>query len=366
MPIRVAQIVGKMVGGGVESVVMNYYRNIDRSLVQFDFVVDEDSTLIPEEILDLGGKVVTVPPYQHPISYQRAMARVLAEGRWSIVHSHLNALSVFPLHAAMQIGIPVRIAHSHSTSGKGEFARNAMKEILKRFSNLYPNYRFACSKHAGEWLFGRNAQFEIIPNAIELSKFDFNEATRREVRERLGIGSNQFVVGHIGRFVSQKNHLFLIELFRRLAEKRANAVLVLVGTGDLEPVVRESVRAYGLADKVFFLGQCKEVHLLYQAFDVFVLPSLYEGLGLVGVEAQRAGLPCVFSTAVPSEVSLTSSTSFLPIESVEPWVQLLSDMPCGSREIDRGAFDDYEIGAAAGRLAERYRAMFFSAQEGSC
>lgn len=366
MPIRVAQVVGKMVGGGVESVVMNYYRNIDRSLVQFDFIVDEDSVLIPEEILDLGGKVVAVPPYQHLISYHQTMMRVFAEGEWDIVHSHLNALSVFPLHAAARIGIPARIAHSHSTSGKGEFARNAMKEILKQFSNLYPNYRFACSKHAGEWLFGKNIQFEIVPNAIELSKFDFSETTRVEVRKRLGIGPDQFVIGHIGRFVSQKNHLFLVELFRRLAERRANTMLVLVGTGELEPVVRESVSAYGLADKVLFLGQRDDVQLLYQAFDAFVLPSLYEGLGVVGVEAQRAGLPCVFSTAVPSEVSLTSNVSFLPIEGVEPWVQLLSNMSCGSREVDCGAFSDYEINIAAGRLVDRYRAMYFSAQEGLC
>ena len=161
-PIRVAQIIGKMIGGGVEAVVMNYYRHIDRDKVQFDFIVDEDSTYVPEEeITSLGGRVFYISPYQHPVRYRRELIRLIREQRWPIVHSHINTLSVFPLSAAKKAGVPVRIAHSHSTMGKGEFVKNAMKLALRPFANIYPTDRFACGHYAGEWLFGKNHDFTI-------------------------------------------------------------------------------------------------------------------------------------------------------------------------------------------------------------
>lgn len=169
--IRVAQVVGKMVGGGVEAVVMNYYRHIDRSKVQFDFLVDSDSTLVPrEEIESLGGRVFEIPPYQHVVEYQRELQRLFKEENWKIVHSHINALSVFPLRAAKKAGVPVRIAHSHSTSGKGEFAKNVVKGFLKLFSTRYPTDLAACTEYAGKWLFG-SSHFTVFNNAIDLSSF---------------------------------------------------------------------------------------------------------------------------------------------------------------------------------------------------
>lgn len=176
-PIRVAQVVGKMVGG-VEAVVMNYYRHIDRSKVQFDFLVDSDSTLVPrEEIESLGGRVFEIPPYQHVVEYQRELQRLFKEENWKIVHSHINALSVFPLRAAKKAGIPVRIAHSHSTSGKGEFAKNVIKGSLKLFSTRYPTDLAACTEHAGKWLFGSSC-FTVFNNAIDLNNFSFNRSIR--------------------------------------------------------------------------------------------------------------------------------------------------------------------------------------------
>lgn len=149
-PVRVAQVVGKMVGGGVEAVVMNYYRHIDHSKVQFDFLVDSDSTLVPrDEIESLGGRVFEIPPYQHVVKYQRELQRLYKQEGWNIVHSHINALSVFPLRAAKKAGVPVRIAHSHSMSGKGEFAKNVVKGFLKLFSTRYPTNLAACTEHAG-------------------------------------------------------------------------------------------------------------------------------------------------------------------------------------------------------------------------
>ena len=195
-PIRVAQIVGKMNGGGVEAVVMNYYRHIDRSKVQFDFLIDSDSSLVPrEEIESLGGRVFEIPPYQHVIEYQRELQRLFREEGWKIVHSHINALSVFPQRAAKKAGVPVRIAHSHSTSGKGEYAKNALKAVLKTQSNRYPTHRFACSRFAGEWLFGKDANFEVVYNAIDLNSFRFNAEAREQARTDLGLVGGQFVIG---------------------------------------------------------------------------------------------------------------------------------------------------------------------------
>ena len=242
-PIRVAHVMGKMVGGGLEAVVMNYYRHIDRSKVQFDFIVDEDSTLVPrEEIESLGGRIFTVPPYQHIVAYQRELTKLFYEQGWMIVHSHENTLSVFPLRSARKAGVPVRIAHSHSTAGRGEPARNAMKWILRHFSNVYPTYRMACSRHAGEWLFGKKVEFEVVRNAIDLSQFDFDAGVRKSERAKLGIKDKTLVVGHAGRFVPQKNHAFLIEMFAEILQCNRDSLLLLVGEGPLLESVRELAR----------------------------------------------------------------------------------------------------------------------------
>ena len=359
-PIRVAQIVGKMLGGGVEAVVMNYYRHIDRSKVQFDFLVDEDSTRVPEdEITALGGRIFRIPPYQHPIRYRRALIRLMREQRWPIVHSNINTLSVFPLSAAKKVGVPVRIAHSHSTMGKGEFAKNAMKLVLRPFANVYPTVRFACSRYAGKWLFGKNADFTVIPNAIELDKFRFNAETRKQTRKELGIPDDTFLIGHVGRFMPQKNQTFLVDVLAGLLPRRPDAMLALVGDGPDRTAVQQHVEELGIADHVLFLGQRSDVNCLYQAFDVFCLPSLYEGLGLVGVEAQRAGLLCLFSDAIPREVDVTGASRFMPIASPEEWVSFISAIESGTRiSSSEKVFSDYDISENAQKLTSMYLKLF--------
>lgn len=359
-PIRVAQIVGKMNGGGVEAVVMNYYRHIDRSKVQFDFLVDLDSTLIPrEEIESLGGRVFEIPPYQHVVEYQRELQRLFKQEGWKIVHSNINALSVFPLRAAKKAGVPVRIAHSHSTSGKGEYAKNALKAVLKTQSNRYPTHRFACSKFAGEWLFGKAAHFEVVYNAIDLDRFCFNAEARAQARADLGLVGNQFAIGHVGRFTAQKNHAFLIDVFAEVAKRRDDAVLLLVGTGEAGASVKALVDERGLTDRVKFLGQRSDVNRLYQAFDAFVLPSLYEGLGLVGVEAQVAGLPCLFSDAITREVDVTGESCFLPIDHSKAWIEALSCLVprkiAERSKLSLKKFDSYDIYKQSLILTEKYQ-----------
>ena len=281
--IIVAHIMGKWNGGGVESVVMNYYRNIDRNRIQFHFLCDEDSTDIPyEEIEKLGGKVIVIPPYQKLFKYQKELYRIFKENNYKIIHSHINALSVFPLRIAKKAGVPIRIAHSHSTSNKKEWKKNILKMILRPFSKLYANNYFACTEYAGKWLFGKKVverkELNVINNAIDLKKFEFNENRREDLRKELGIKEDVLVIGHVGRFMKQKNHEFLIDVFEKAIKQDDNIYLILVGQGPLEDKIKEMAKEKGIENKILFLGQRNDVNKLYQAMDIFVLPSLYEGL----------------------------------------------------------------------------------------
>lgn len=267
-PIVVAQIIGKWVGGGVESVVMNYYRYIDKEKIQFDFICDEDSTNIPyEEIEQLGGKVILIPPYQKVFKYQKELQRVLKEGKYKIVHSHINTLSVFPLRAAKKVGIPVRIAHSHSTTNKKEWKKNLLKQILKPFSKKYSTNYMCCSEHAGRWLFGDKTYDEgkvyLLNNAIDLGRFKYDKRIREKKRKELGIKEDTLVIGNIGRFVAQKNHTFLIDIFNEYQKKNNNSILMLIGQGLLMDEIKSKVKTLNLESKVLFLGQKNAVNEYY-------------------------------------------------------------------------------------------------------
>ena len=324
-PIRIAQIIGKWLGGGVESVVMNYYRHIDRTKIQFDFICDEDSTNIPyDEIEQLRGRVILVPPYQKVFEYQKDLIKLFKDNNYKIVHSHINTLSVFPLRAAKKARVPIRIAHSHSTTNKKEWKKNLVKQILRPFSKVYATDYMCCSELAGRWLFG-NKEYDkgnvyLLNNAIDLDKFKYNEKIRKEKRKELNIKDDTLVIGHVGRFVEQKNHRFLIDIFNEVHKQKENSILLLVGQGPLMEEMKEKVKTLGIEDSVKFLGQRNDVNELYQAFDVFCLPSLYEGLPVVGVEAQATGLLCIFSDNMTKETKVLDTTEFLSLnQSVEEW-----------------------------------------------
>lgn len=326
-PIRVAQIIGKWVGGGVESVVMNYYRHIDRSKIQFDFICDNDSTNIPyKEIEELGGNVILVPPYQKVFNYHSELKKVLKEGQYQIVHSHINVLSVFSLYAAKRAGVKVRIAHSHSTTNKREKKKNLLKQILRPFSKFFATDYMCCSELAGRWLFGDKEYNEgnvyLLNNAIDLSQFKYNELIQKQKRFELGISDTTLVIGHIGRFVKQKNHSFLIDIFDEIHKKENDSILLCVGNGPLLENVKKKVSNLSLDDCVLFLGQRNDVRELYQVFDAFVLPSLYEGLPVVGVEAQATGNLCFLSDDMTKETKILDSTVFMPLdESASKWAK---------------------------------------------
>lgn len=324
-PIRVAQIMGKWIGGGVESVVMNYYMHIDRTKIQFDFICDEDSTNIPyEEIEKLGGRVILIPPYQKLFKYHNKLKKILNDGNYKIVHSHINTLSIFSLFAAKCADVPVRITHSHSTTNKKEKKKNLLKQALRPFSKEFATDYMCCSELAGRWLFG-NKEYDkgnvyLLNNAIDLGKFKYDEKIRSEKRKKLNISDDTLVIGHVGRFVEQKNHRFLIDIFNEIHKQNSNSILLLAGQGPLMEEIKSKVESLGLEKFVIFLGQRNDIDELYQAFDVFCLPSLYEGLPVVGVEAQATGLLCIFSDDMTKETKVLDTTEFLSLkQSAEEW-----------------------------------------------
>lgn len=365
-PIRVAQIIGKWLGGGVEAVVMNYYRYIDKSKIQFDFICDEDSTNIPyEEIEKLGGKVILIPPYQKVLKYHKELKRVLKEGKYKIVHSHINTLSVFSLFAAKCAGVPVRIAHSHSTTNKKEKKKNLIKQVLRPFSKLFATDYMCCSELAGRWLFG-NKEFDkgnvyILNNAIDLDKFKYDEKIRKEKRKELGIKDDTLVIGHVGRFVEQKNHRFLIDIFNEVHKQHENSILLLAGQGPLMEEMKEKVKTLGIEASVKFLGQRNDINELYQAFDVFCLPSLYEGLPVVGVEAQATGLLCVFSDYMTKETKVLNTTEFLSLkQKTIEWANCIIEAKKKFKRKNKReeiANNNFDISVEANKLENKYNEL---------
>ena len=320
-PIRVLQIVGKICGGGVESVIMNYYRNIDRSRVIFDFIVEgNQSPEFDNEVNCLGGKVYYVTPYVNNIYYyMRDIYWIIAKNAYEIVHCNMNAMSVFPLFAAYLAGANIRIIHNHSTADKSERARAIIKYILRPFAPLFANRYLACSKLAAKWMYGQTGidkkDVFVLNNAIDVDAFVFSGPIRERYRKKLGLSPKKLVIGHVGRFMHQKNHAFLVQIFSEIVKENNDAVLILIGDGPLKKEIEKKVEILGLKDNVMFLGLRKDVSLLYNVMDAFVLPSYYEGLPVVAVEAQANGLPCVFSDNITKESALTSSVSFQSLNS---------------------------------------------------
>ena len=362
--IIVAHIMGKWLRtDGVESVVMNYYRNIDKGKVQFHFICDEDSTDIPyDEIEKLGGKVIVVLPYQKLFKYQKELYKIFKENNYKIVHSHISTLSIFPLRIAKKAGVPIRIAHSHSTSNKKEWKRNLIKNILRPFSKVYANVFFGCSQLSGKWLFGNkaflNGNIKIINNAIDLEKFKFNKEKRNEIRKEIGLDEDTILIGHIGRFVTQKNHEFLIDVFDEIHRRKQNSKLILIGQGNLKEKIKQKIKELGIEEYVIFTGQINNVSDYYNAMDIFVLPSLYEGLPVVGIEAQANGLLCEFSTDMTKETKVLSTTRFISLkETAKKWAEIiLEDYKNFKRKdsFDEMTKNNFNIKEEAKRLEKYY------------
>lgn len=322
-PIRILHVVTYMGRGGLETMIMNYYRHVDRSKLQFDFLVHRfERAEYDDEIEAMGGVIYRLPrlvPWS--ISYKNALNGFFADHReYQIVHVHQDCLSSVILKAAEQNKVPVRIAHSHSSS-QNKNLKYLVKLFYRRQIPKYATDLFACSKDAGNWMFC-GAPFHIVNNAIDTKKYIYSQEIRSSMRTHLGISEDQLVVGHVGRFNPVKNHKFLLDVFAKLTELDANAVLLLVGDGELRTQAEEKASKLGLADKVIFTGVRSDIPALMQAMDVFVFPSLYEGLGIAVVEAQAAGLPCFISDKVPLDCKKTDLVKQIPLQAPpEQWAE---------------------------------------------
>ncbi len=372
--IRVAQILGKMNGAGVEQLVMNYYRAIDREAVQFDFFLFKGSTKVPiDEIKALGGRLYVLPTLKHPFRYVKVLKKLLKENNYDIVHCHLSTLSGFALKAAKDADVRVRILHNHSTAGGSrELVRNTAKALLKPISKKHATDFLACSEHAARWMFGAVPVCglteksppvkvaRVIRNAIDTELFRFDKDKRSSVRRELGISSDTLVFGHIGRFCPQKNQGFLIDIFKEIVKQHENSVLVMAGSGKDMEYIRARIMAANLTDKVILTGHREDSDCLYSAFDCFLLPSNYEGLGMVAVEAQCSGLYCILSDKVPQEAKVTPSAQYLSLKtSPDDWA--CAAICCAKLRNENGAeqvaASGYDIAAEAEKLKEYYLGM---------
>lgn len=319
-PIRVLQIIGLACGGGVESAIMNYYRHIDKSKVQFDFVVHKNPyKAFVNEAISMGANVYEVTPYTENIfKFTHEIYRICKDRHYAIVHSNMNSLSFFPLFAAYLAGSKVRILHNHTTDNPAEGLRTTLKRFLRPFARLFANRYFACSNKAAEWMYGKtelkSGNVTIINNAIDLKRFAFNSVKREQLRKQFAMEDN-FIIGHVGRFVQTKNHIFLVDIFAEVLKSITNAKLLLIGDGPLKKQVEDKIDKLGLKDKVIFTGVRSDVAELYNAMDVFVLPSLYEGLPVVGVEVQANGLPFICSSNVTKEILITDRVELMDLSS---------------------------------------------------
>lgn len=370
-PIRVMQIMGRMMGGGVEATTLNHYRFLDHDRVQFDFVVQSDSDNVPvEEIERYGGRIFTVPSYKNFTQYNSELHRVFKEEQPDIVHSNMNALSVFPLRAAARANIPIRIAHSHSTSNPNEVAKNMVKNALRPFSKVYPTHLAACGTLSAEWLFGnkavQNGDVHYIHNAIDLHKFEFNAEKRAEYRASIGVQDNQLVIGQVGRFSAQKNQMFSLDVFREVLNRVPNAVLVFLGIGDTMEEVKQKAVELGMQNHVKFMGLRHDVAAWYSAFDVLLFPSLYEGLPLSLIEAQASGLPIVVSSCVTEEafINIKLVTVMSLKQSPKQWADAIiqasrsSDLASRCHQITPLQAAGYEIRDSAQALQQWYEDLY--------
>lgn len=308
-PIRILQISYSMDLGGAETLIMNIYRNIERSKLQFDFLLHSDKeSAYDNEIRRLGGRIYRIPRFlgYNKLSYDKALTAFLIEHpEYQILHDHLMDSATETFRVAKKLG-RTTIAHSHIAQTDFSLS-NAIRSFYRRNICKYTDYRFACSEEAGKWLYRNKGEFSVVRNGIETSKFRFSEESREKHRKELGIAEGERAIVHIGRFVEQKNHKRLVGIFKEIVALNKETKLILIGEGPLKGEIEKQVEKLNLEDKVIFLGARKDVNELLSAFDVFLLPSLYEGLPLTLVEAEASGLWCVFSDCLTEEVRLIPS-----------------------------------------------------------
>ena len=316
--IRILHSVSNMHRAGIETLIMNYYRHMDKNLVQFDFWCNKPQNgAYEDEIKKLGGHIYRAPGY-NPVkfaNYIKQMKQTITQHNITAVHVHNGALGLYALVAAYFCNIKIRIYHAHSSKipiGKGQNIKALIKPLIKYVAN----YFLACSYNSGQFYYGNKrmntGKCIILKNAIEVERFIYCQATRDLIREKYG-WTEKTVIAHVGRFTEAKNHLRLLDIFLETKKNLPNAILVLLGDGELELPIRQKVEQLNLVKDVYFMGNHLDINRWYQAFDLFLMPSLWEGLPVVAIEAQAASLPCIFSSAITKEAQIIDLCSFIDL-----------------------------------------------------
>lgn len=324
---RVLHCFNALDNGGVEAFVMSVYRRLDKSKIQFDFLIrNNNRTHYWDEIESLGGRIYTTPPYpryafKNYLATKSFLKKHLDE--YDTIHVHANSLFYMTaIKLAKKYGIKNRIIHSHNTKGSNQIA-SIVHQLNKMRVNRFANVKLACSKAAAEWMFP-DADYTIINNGIDTDIYRFNSNARDRIRNELQL-NGKYVIGHIGRFVEQKNHRFIVSLFNRYQKKDDNAVLLLVGFGPLEEQIKAQVSELGIDSKVIILNNRNDPFDLLQAMDLFLFPSKFEGFGISLLEAEASGLNCICSTAIPGEVLISDQVQVISLDDVlERWINEIS------------------------------------------
>lgn len=364
-PIRVLHVIGIMNRGGAEMMIMNLYRHIDRSKVQFDFVENScEPAAFDEEILSLGGHIYRCPHYngKNHFAYVKWWNDFFKAHpkEYPIVHGHLGSTAAIYLSIAKKYGA-YTIAHSHS-SGTDHSLHSYIYRMISYNTRNVADYFFACSEAAGKDRFGRKVvsgdHYAVLNNAIDVNCFSYDPSIRETVRDELSIAQNAFVVGHIGRYTKEKNHEFILKLFSELEKMDSNVRLLMIGDGPLHAQIMQAAEQRGLSSDVIFTGVRSDIDRMVQAMDVFVLPSLYEGLPVTMVETQASGLLCIISDKVPSECILTEGlVDILPLSAApEIWAEKILEkrnLPRTDRR-DEIAAHGFDINTEVVKLQEFY------------
>jgi glycosyltransferase involved in cell wall biosynthesis len=369
---KILHVVGKMNPGGIETLLMNIYRNIDRDRFDFHFAVQSNEpAFYDDEIRTLGGTIIVQPPPKDGLATfkRKFIENIRKYGPYDVVHSHVFGFSGYILKLAHKLGIPIRISHSHNThdSRKSSLLRRVYRMYMCLLIKKHATHMLGCSRDACVSLFGtrcfEDPRVTIFPNAIQLEPFAKLPVDRSKLKQRLGFAKDEILIGHIGRFHQQKNHTFLLNIFSSFAKIRPTSKLLLVGDGPLRKSIELQAIDLGIADNVLFLGLRKDIPEILGALDAFVLPSLYEGLGIVLIEAQAAGVPCLISDVVPYEADLglgmisrlsTRDTSQRWSDMLEELIHRRKEIPDWEQRSIALAQHGYDIRVSTSKLERLY------------
>ncbi len=362
-PIRVLQITDCIKhGAGVASVIMNYYKHMDDSRVIFDFMVNEPvNGDIKREIEARGSRIFVMPSLsvRNTFKYKRELEDFFREheGEYQIIHGHTPNAAAYYMPIAKKYGVPIRILHSHNSRGSDSKIKRVRNRIMSKVAIKNATHRFACSKVAAEFLYGNEDAF-ILNNAIDLDGFAFDDKKRRQIRDELGIDENTILIGHIGRMAEQKNHKFILEIAEALRgmSVESSYKFILLGDGPLRNDIEKQIKAKNIENMIILSGVVSNPRDYYQAMDEFILPSLYEGLPVVGVEAQAAGLPICISDRVTPETMMVDNISMLSLDNAKEWAEWI--VSNDSKRSDNKIIlekNGYNIKLESNKLIDKYR-----------